>query len=160
MKHTDPFEHKLCLLCGVAFYYRDHIHTYKKRKYCSRACYRQELKHSPEKATAVFWSRVNKAAPKGCWEYTGARDKWGYGDVQFQRKHVQAHRLSWRLLRGEPGELYVLHKCHNPPCCNPDHLYLGTDKENSADRIAAGHNGHRYMPVEQLRYPRLSRRAK
>lgn len=92
---------------------------------------------SPEEATALFWSRVNKGAPNGCWEYTRARDKWGYGDVNFQGKHVQAHRLAWRLLRSEPGELDVLHKCNNPPCCNPDHLYLGTDADNRKDQIAA-----------------------
>lgn len=85
-----------------------------------------------------FWAKVDKtSSPTGCWLYMGGRDKWGYGDLSYRGKHIQGHRLSWRLLRGEPGTLDVLHKCHNPPCCNPDHLYLGTDADNTRDRVEA-----------------------
>jgi hypothetical protein len=126
---------KLCGHCGKPI---PRGHNYRTKKFCSRPCYNATKPYSLERAKAAFWSRVNMKAPNGCWEYTGARDKWGYGDIQFLKKHVQAHRLSWKLLRGEPGELDVLHKCHNPPCCNPAHLYLGTDVENSRDRVLAG----------------------
>lgn len=90
---------------------------------------------TPEKR---FWGRVNKNGHGGCWIFLGALDKWGYGDVGYRGKHVQAHRLAWRLLRGEPGDKDVLHTCNNPPCCNPEHLYLGDDFDNARDRIAAG----------------------
>lgn len=129
------YEPKNCVRCGKSFV--PPPTAYKRQKHCDWKCARAGRKHTPEKAAALFWSRVNKL-PSGCWEYTRARDKWGYGDVQFLGKHVQAHRLAWRLLRSEPGEMDVLHKCNNPPCCNPDHLYLGDDFDNSRDRVEAG----------------------
>lgn len=85
-----------------------------------------------------FWGRVNKATPTGCWIWLGCVDKWGYGDLSYEGKHLQAHRLAWKLLKGEPGDMHVLHKCDTPPCCNPDHLYLGTDLDNCHDRMRAG----------------------
>jgi hypothetical protein len=90
------------------------------------------------KAEGRFWSRVDKNTANGCWHFTGCLDKWGYGDLRYYGKHIQAHRLAWFLLRGDPGKMDVLHKCNNPTCCNPDHLYLGTDKDNSDDRRRAG----------------------
>lgn len=89
-------------------------------------------------SAARFWPRVDtQAGPLACWIWMGCKDKWGYGDLQFRGKHVQAHRVAWILTRGHPGELDCLHKCHNPSCCNPAHLYLGTDKENARDRVVA-----------------------
>jgi hypothetical protein len=86
----------------------------------------------------IFWARVDKNGPNGCWLYTFGKDKWGYGDLRYKGKHIQAHRLAWKLLRGDPGKLDCLHTCHNPTCCNPDHLYLGTDLDNTRDRVAIG----------------------
>ena len=88
---------------------------------------------------AAFWARVDKHShPGGCWLWTAGKDKWGYGDLRFKKKHVQAHRLAWKFLKGDPGKLDCLHICHNPTCCNPDHLYLGTDLENTRDRVKLG----------------------
>jgi hypothetical protein len=86
----------------------------------------------------LFWSKVDKNGPDGCWNWTDYKDKWGYGDLKFKGRHLQSHRISWMLLMGDPGKLDVLHKCHNTSCCNPDHLYLGTDLENARDRLEAG----------------------
>lgn len=127
---------KTCRQCGVALDPKDI--NYGKKIFCSLPCFKDSIRHTPEKAAAAFWSRVDKHAPGGCWYYMGARDKLGYGDCNFMRKHIQAHRLAWKLVKGEPGKLDVLHKCHKPPCCNPDHLYLGTDIENTRDRVAIG----------------------
>lgn len=128
---------KICVQCG-AIMLRGTLSCYSRRTVCSFECFNAHKRYTPEKALAVFWSRVDKNAPGGCWLYMGGRDKWGYGDLRWEKKHVQAHRLAWRLLKGEPGDMDVLHTCHNPPCCNPDHLYLGTDLENARDRVAAG----------------------
>lgn len=141
---------KPCIDCGTEFWCtpcHDVGGPFREKKYCSTPCYRKNQKMSPEQALALFWSRVNKDAPNGCWEYTAGRDKWGYGDLQYMatpslRKHIQAHRYSWMLLRGDPGKMDVLHKCNNPPCCNPDHLYLGTDLENARDRVNSGRYPH------------------
>ncbi len=90
----------------------------------------------------------------------GCRDKWGYGDLSYSGKHMQAHRLAWTLTHGDPGELDVLHTCDNPPCCNPKHLYLGTDADNHRDMHARGRFRHRYTPMNELIWPHLSKRAK
>ena len=95
-----------------------------------------------------FWANVDKTG--SCWLYTGCRDKWGYGDMTYMGKHMQAHRLAWKLLRGDPGELDVLHTCDNAPCCNPDHLYLGTDADNARDRLERDRNP-RCLKIEQVR---------
>ncbi len=79
----------------------------------------------------------------GCWEYTGAMDSKGYGSIGTggRSKADRAHRVSWRLHHGEiPAGMYVCHRCDNPPCCNPAHLFLGTVQDNNADREAKGRN--------------------
>lgn len=75
---------------------------------------------------------LSKATLKnGCWEYTGARVSKGYGRFSIQRKHVYAHRAAYLLMKGQiPEGLLVLHSCDNPSCFNPDHLRVGTQKEN------------------------------
>lgn len=95
-----------------------------------------------------FWPRV-KPTPSGCWEWTGARQRTGYGRVSrggAGNGLVGAHRAAWELTRGPiPAGLWVLHKCDNPPCCNPDHLFLGTAKDNNADRGAKGRSHSRLL---------------
>lgn len=79
-----------------------------------------------------LWSKLEKKS-SGCIEWTGCTAQ-GYGIVRFAGKSWRAHRLVWHLTKGEiPEGLCVLHKCDNPPCCNVDHLWVGTHKENSRD---------------------------
>lgn len=81
-----------------------------------------------------FWSKVNKT--EGCWNWTASKNKRGYGYFAMPKnKHIRAHRLSWMMANGEiPNGLFVCHKCDNPPCCNPSHLFLGTSQDNINDR--------------------------
>lgn len=75
----------------------------------------------------------------GCWEWTGGRDSDGYGRQKLRGKTRGAHVISYSLFVGVPIDgLCVLHRCDNPPCINPDHLFLGTHGDNSADRVAKG----------------------
>lgn len=79
-------------------------------------------------------------AENGCREWTGLRDAHGYGRVYVGNGKVElAHRVSWRLNRGEiPPGLCVLHQCDNPPCWWPEHLFLGTRGDNCRDMVSKG----------------------
>lgn len=88
-----------------------------------------------------FWSKVTKT--DGCWEWTGSRHTQGYGQFRFGGKSSKAHRVSWFLATGEmpPASVKVCHRCDNPPCVRPDHLFLGSQRENMADCSAKGRMG-------------------
>jgi len=82
--------------------------------------------------------RVN-ITENGCWEWTGAHIPAGYGFIGSCYKMYYTHRLAYELWNGPIGEkMYVCHKCDNPPCCNPEHLFLGTSQDNTLDMLRKG----------------------
>jgi len=89
----------------------------------------------PRKATPEsFWSRVFKGAQADCWEWSGARDPYGYGRVSYHMDVWFSHRLAYMLTHGFiPEGKLIRHTCDNPPCCNPAHLLVGTDLDNMTD---------------------------
>lgn len=79
-----------------------------------------------------FWSRVRMG--DGCWEWQGSRTQFGYGKIKVQGVERTTHRFSWELANGPiPPGAYILHRCDNPPCVRPDHLFLGTQADNIHD---------------------------
>ena len=94
-----------------------------------------------------FWAKVEKRGPEECWPWIGGCNPQGYGRLQDANREnsvVLAHRASYELAFGiSPGDECVLHRCDNPPCVNPAHLWLGTKAENNRDM---GDKGRAVVP--------------
>lgn len=89
-----------------------------------------------------FWSYV--VTGSGCWEWIGHSSVNGYGRIRLGSKKVLAHRFSWELHFGDiPCGMEVCHKCDNPSCVNPSHLFCGTHSDNMKDRSAKGRSNVR-----------------
>lgn len=91
----------------------------------------------------VFWSKIDKSGGEdACWPWMFAKNKRGYGWFHLPgttATSVLAHRLAYSEVHGLiPDGISVLHKCDNPPCCNPKHLFLGSRRDNNEDMRVKG----------------------
>jgi hypothetical protein len=106
-----------------------------------------------------FWKRVNKNGPiittelGPCWIWTGSKNKKsGYGNGRFNGEWDYVHRFSWKLHYGSiPERMLVCHKCDNPPCIRPDHLFLGNPLINAEDRDKKLRGRRKYFTKEEQR---------
>ena len=107
-----------------------------------------------------FTAKFEKIPIAGCWIWTAAQKEYGYGvfGVPGGRGKVdRAHRVAWKLFRGEiPKSMNVLHRCGVAACVNPDHLYLGTLKENAQDTIRMGRARFPDNRGEKAKWAKLS----
>lgn len=94
----------------------------------------------------------------GCWEWQGLKTPNAYGKFRIGKHHVSAHRMMWECVYGETQGLWVLHKCDNPCCINPDHLFLGTHMDNMQDRTIKNRAGVKLnvKAVRDIRTSKLS----
>lgn len=97
-----------------------------------------------------FFAKIG-TDPEECWIWTGAKNSKGYGQATYRGKVIYSHRLIWILLFGSiPDELEVCHKCDNPSCVRPNHLFSGTRSDNMSD---AGRKGHMARDTKGSKHP-------
>jgi len=86
-----------------------------------------------------FQSYVDRSKPQSCWLWTKSVSRDGYGQIRVGLNVMRTNRIAFYIAYGvDPGDLDVLHKCDNPRCCRPDHLFLGTASDNLKDAIQKG----------------------
>lgn len=111
----------------------------------------KEISNYEQPVVEKFWALVDKRTADECWLWQGKLTTTGYGYVQiYKQEKFTAHRVAYFLhYKKQPGDLFVCHKCDVPLCCNPHHLFLGTQKDNRVDckqkgRTATGRRQGQY----------------
>lgn len=130
----------ICQHCGITFF----PFVNAQGKFCSQRCNGAQRKRS---LADRLWGQVTKT--ESCWLHQGSKNSRGYGRVgSDDHGHGMrlAHRVAWEVTYGPiPAGLSVLHRCDNPACCRPDHLFLGTQSDNMRDMVTKGrHAAQRY----------------
>ncbi len=147
------------------------------RGYCTKHYQRWRAHGTPDSTSRThapledrLWRWIDKREPNDCWPWTGATVRGGYGSIQIGGKGSNggvAHRALYEIINGPvPDGMVVMHRCDNPPCCNPRHLTIGTYKENTWDMMAKGrratcwpvgeNNGKSKLTAEKVRYIRAN----
>lgn len=111
---------------------------------------------------------VSKDPRTGCWNWTGSFQSGGYGEISVRGRKLRAHRYFWEDANGPiPAGLIVCHRCDNPKCVNPEHLFLGTHRDNCEDKVSKGRasagklerHGHAKLTVASVEEMRAQKEA-
>ena len=150
-----------CPVCEVALPVLDGRSW--RRKYCSSECKNaaRRAAHRPKPGRALrplaerLWARCERK-PSGCLEWQGfIHPDRGYGQMGRGGKAdglIETHRAAWEVTHGPiPDGLFVLHRCDNRACCDPEHLFLGTHQDNVADMVSKGRQAREFaLPHTKL----------
>lgn len=122
-----------CKQCGRWFHVPKSRFERGQVKFCSQKCYSDFQTQPLER----IWDHIKKEGD--CWVWTAHKHPFGYGMIMVNGIPTGCHRISWELTNGPiPHGMSVLHKCDNPSCINPSHLFLGTQDDNMKDRSKKG----------------------
>lgn len=134
----------ICIVCSGSFYAPPSLAA---QRFCSSKC---RYKAAATTRIARFWSYVKKSED-GCWIWMRAVTKFGYGSftAPYLKRGVEhAHRVAWRLTYGDiPAGKQILHHCDNPACVRPDHLFIGTPRDNVLDAMNKGRMRNQCGPI-------------
>ena len=131
---------------------------------CSNPFYRSRPSANREiycSLSCRVWSHVNtNTDPKKCWPWASlSHHYFGYGMIRVGGRTVTAHRAIWEISRGPiPAGMLVCHMCDNPACCNPEHLFLGTAKDNALDMMRKGRHWSKGKTLSEA-HRQVGRRA-
>jgi len=147
---------KICPCCGKRFFRRknEFPKRWESHLYCSPSCRKIKvpLKEFWNEKLKYITERTIKTK-SGCIEWTSYCGKWGYGQISISKKSLLVHRVIWEIFKGPiPEGFCVLHTCDNPPCCNIDHLFLGTHQDNTNDKISKGRLVTGHTNIEYQKY--------
>lgn len=145
-------EERTCEHCGATFTRPLRpSDTSVARRFCTHPCY-LAFRADEARMADRFWAKVNKTAT--CWLWMG-NTSHGYGQFWGHPNRRVAHRIAWELTNGPiPDGLFVLHNCpdgDNPLCVRPDHLFLGTQKDNMRDMVGKDRSARATVTVDQVR---------
>lgn len=130
-----------CSHCGQQFHraYQLSLRRSLRRKFCSRECFSAHFARDEGEFLTRLWSRIDCRGPDECWPWRGRLNAAGYGVIDARNRPILAHRaVFFASSEAQDRSVTICHSCDNPSCCNPGHLWSGSQQQNIQDMIAKG----------------------